>query len=153
MKVALGSDHAGFQLKNCILEHLSHTSIAFHDFGVFSEASADYPDLANLVCGAVASQGYDSGILICGTGIGMSIAANRHKGIRAALCAEPFSASYARRHNNANILTMGSRVIGPGLALEVVDTFLRSSFEGGRHQRRIAKIEGTDNCKSSADEQ
>ncbi len=143
MKVALGSDHAGFQLKNIILEYLSGAGIAFHDFGVFSEAGADYPDLAKLVSSAVSSQEYDTGILICGTGIGMSIAANRHRGIRAALCAESFSASFARKHNNANILTMGSRVIGPGLALEVVDTFLNSTFEGGRHKRRIDKIEPT----------
>lgn len=146
MKIALGSDHAGFLLKETVAEHLSAEAIDFIDCGVFSAVSADYPDLARLVSECVSSQKCTMGILICGTGIGMSIAANKYKNIRAALCGETFSASLARRHNNANILTMGSRVIGPGLALDIVDTFIRASFEGGRHQQRIDKITATEGC-------
>ncbi len=140
MKIALGSDHAGFQLKQTIADHLGSAGIVYEDFGVFAENSIDYPDQAALVAGAVKSDQCSCGILICGTGIGMSIAANKYKGIRAALCGDTFSARYAREHNNANILTMGSRVIGSGLALAIVDTYLKSSFEGGRHNRRIEKI-------------
>jgi ribose 5-phosphate isomerase B len=140
LKIALGSDHAGFQLKQTIADHLSSAGTVYEDFGVFAENSVDYPDQAALVAGAVKSDRCSCGILICGTGIGMSIAANKHKGIRAALCGDTFSARYAREHNNANILTMGSRVIGSGLALAIVDTYLKSSFEGGRHNRRIEKI-------------
>jgi ribose 5-phosphate isomerase B len=140
LKIALGSDHAGFQLKQTIADHLSSAGTVYEDFGVFAENSVDYPDQAALVAGAVKSDRCSCGILICGTGIGMSIAANKHKGIRAALCGDTFSARYAREHNNANILTLGSRVIGSGLALAIVDTYLKSSFEGGRHNRRIEKI-------------
>lgn len=140
MKIALGSDHAGFQLKKTIAAYLGSSGLVYEDFGVFTENSADYPDLAALVAGAVKSDHCNCGILICGTGIGMSIAANKYKGIRAALCGDTFSARYAREHNNANILTMGSRVIGSGLALAIVETYLKSSFEGGRHCRRIEKI-------------
>lgn len=140
MKIALGSDHAGFQLKDNIIKHLKTAERSYEDFGVFSEASADYPDLAALVAKAVLSGECKYGILICGTGIGMSIAANKYKGIRAALCGETYSAHCARKHNNANVLTMGSRVIGPGLAVEIVEAFLNTSFEGGRHLRRLDKI-------------
>lgn len=148
MKIALGSDHAGFQLKKEIADYLGSSGLVYEDFGVFTEDSADYPDIAALVAGAVKSDQCSCGILICGTGIGMSIAANKYKGIRAALCGDTFSARYAREHNNANILTLGSRVIGAGLALVIVDSFLKSSFEGGRHNRRIEKIafaEGLEN--------
>lgn len=140
MKIALGSDHAGYRLKNIIVDHLHSKSILFHDFGVLSENSADYPDTAVLVSSAVQSGAYDFGILICGTGIGMSIAANKHANIRAALCGEPYSAKCAREHNDSNILALGSRTIGQGLALDIIDTFLRCSFSGGRHQNRIDKI-------------
>jgi len=140
MKIALGCDHAGFQLKNSIIGYLKTAERSYEDFGVFSEESVDYSDQATLVCKAVLSGEFSFGILICGTGIGMSIAANKYKGIRAALCSETYSARCARQHNNANILTMGSRVIGPGLAAEIVGTFLAASFEGGRHIRRLEKI-------------
>ncbi len=140
MKVALGSDHAGYLLKESIIGYLHTSKRSCEDFGVFNEDSADYPDIAALVVGAVLSGEYECGILICGTGIGMSIAANKHKKIRAALCGEAYSAHCARKHNDANILTMGSRVIGPGLAAEIVEAFLTTSFEGGRHKRRLDKI-------------
>ncbi|MGM0651186.1 MAG: ribose 5-phosphate isomerase B [Bacillota bacterium] len=141
MKVALGSDHAGFSLKENIAEYLRSINRSYLDCGVSSEDSVDYPDIAVTVVDAVNSGECEYGILICGTGIGMSIAANKHKGIRAALCGEPYSAKCARKHNDANVLTMGSRVIGSGLAAEIVKTFLSESFDGGRHRRRLDKIE------------
>jgi ribose 5-phosphate isomerase B len=140
MNIALGCDHAGFHLKNIIINYLKTTDRSPKDFGVFSEESSDYSDQAVLVSNAVLSGEFEYGILICGTGIGMSVAANKHKGIRAALCSETFSACCARQHNNANILTMGSRTIGPGLAVAIVEDFLSTSFEGGRHIRRLDKI-------------
>jgi ribose 5-phosphate isomerase B len=140
MIIAVGSDHAGVHLKTLVVEHLKTSSVDCKDFGVNSEDSVDYPDIASAVTEAVQSQQCELGILICGTGIGMSIAANKRKGIRAALCAEPYSARCAREHNDANILTMGSRVIGPGLAAEIVATFLTAEFAGGRHSRRLEKI-------------
>lgn len=140
MKVALGSDHAGYSLKEHVAEYLDTSEISFLDCGVSSEDSVDYPDLAVSVVNAVMSGECECGILICGTGIGMSIAANKHKGIRAALCCEPYSAKCARKHNDANILTMGSRVIGPGLAVETIEAFFSESFDGGRHRRRLDKI-------------
>lgn len=141
MKIAFGSDHAGYRLKEHILKHLEASPHSCKDFGVFSEDSVDYPDLAISVAAAVQSGEYDYGILICGTGIGMSIAANKNNGIRAALCGEAYSAKCAREHNDANILTMGSRVIGPGLAQDIVDQFLNTAFTGGRHSNRLHKIE------------
>ncbi len=141
MKVALGCDHAGFKLKEHIRKYVENSSHTCKDFGVFSEDSIDYPDIAVSVAAAVQSGEYDCGILICGTGIGMSIAANKNAGIRAALCGEAYSAKCAREHNDANILTMGSRVIGPGLALDIVDHFLTTPFSGGRHVNRLQKIE------------
>ncbi len=140
MKIALGSDHAGFMLKERIIGHLHEYGRLYKDYGVLSEDSVDYPDIAVLVVNAVLSGEYEYGVLICGTGIGMSIAANKHKGIRAALCSEAYSASCAREHNNANVLTMGSRVVGPGLAVDIVESFLSASFDGGRHMRRLDKI-------------
>ncbi len=140
MKIALGSDHAGYILKEHVRKHLDNLSYICKDFGVYSEDRADYPDIAFSVSKAVCSGEYSYGILICGTGIGMSIAANKFKGIRAALCCQAYSAKYAREHNGANVLTMGSRVIGPGLALNIVDQFLNTSFAGGRHSNRIKKI-------------
>ncbi|AZV55303.1 ribose 5-phosphate isomerase B [Clostridium sp. AWRP] len=140
MKIALGSDHAGFPLKKEVMEHLQDKNIEFKDFGTFSESSCDYPDYALKVGEQVASKNYDFGILICGTGIGISIAANKIPGVRAALCSDTFSAHACREHNNANILTMGQRVVGAGLAIDIVDTFLSAKFQGDRHQRRIDKI-------------
>ncbi|MDY6825892.1 MAG: ribose 5-phosphate isomerase B [Bacillota bacterium] len=140
MKLALGSDHAGFRLKKEIIAYLEEKKDEYVDYGVFDEQSADYPDLAAPVAEAVSKGECRFGILICGTGIGMSIAANKYTGIRAALCGEAYSARCAREHNDANVLTMGSRVIGAGLAIDIVETFVNTSFEGGRHSRRLEKI-------------
>jgi ribose 5-phosphate isomerase B len=140
MKIALGSDHAGLPLKNKIIEHLKGKGIDMEDFGTYTEASCDYPDFAEKVAEEVAQGSFDFGILVCGTGIGISIAANKVPGIRAALCSDTFSAHACREHNNANILAMGERVVGAGLALDIVDTFLSAKFQGDRHQRRIDKI-------------
>lgn len=144
MRVAIGSDHAGFPLKQAILELLDELGLPYQDFGTTSESSVDYPDYGRAVAEAVARGEYDRGILICGTGIGMSIVANKVPGVRAALCHEPYSARMSRLHNNANVLAMGGRIIGPALAREVVRTFLETEFEGGRHQRRVEKIEALD---------
>ena len=140
MKVALGSDHGGFHLKEAIKGLLSEKGVPYTDFGTDSTASCDYPDIARLVAEAVVRGEYDRGILVCGTGIGMSITANKVRGVRAALCHDTFSARAARQHNDSSVLCLGERVIGPGLALDVVATWLGTDFEGGRHARRIAKI-------------
>jgi ribose 5-phosphate isomerase B len=140
MRIAVASDHGGFKLKTTILEYLKETGHEFEDFGTFSCDSVDYPDYALKVAEAVAAGRFDRGILICGTGIGIGIAANKVPGIRAALCHDTFSALASREHNDANILTMGERVVGPGLALEIVRTWLAGEFAGGRHQRRVDKI-------------
>lgn len=140
MKIVLGCDHGGFKLKEIIKEYLRQEQFEFDDFGTFDETSVDYPDFGQKVAEAVASGFFDRGILICGTGIGIGIAANKVPGIRAALCHDVFSARASREHNDANILTMGERVIGPGLALEIVKTWLETSFAGGRHDRRVEKI-------------
>lgn len=145
MKIALGSDHAGLKLKKEIIEHLKGKNIEFKDLGTDTEESCDYPDYAKKVAIQVADKNYDLGILICGTGIGISIAANKVPGIRAALCSDTFSARASREHNNANILALGERVVGVGLALDIVDTFLNSQFQGGRHQRRVDKISDIEN--------
>lgn len=140
MKVAIGCDHGGFHLKETIKDVLKDMQIEFTDFGTYSTESVDYPDIAAPVANAVAAGEYDRGILICGTGIGIGIAANKVDGIRAALCHDTFSAHASREHNNANILTMGERVIGPGLATDIVKIWLTTDFAGGRHERRVAKI-------------
>ena len=139
MKIALGADHGGFELKEEIKKHLEEKGFEIKDFGTYSTDSCDYPDYALPVAEAVAKKEFDFGILICGTGIGIGIAANKVPGIRAALCSDTFSAHATRQHNDANILTMGARVVGPGLALDIVDTFLSAKFEGDRHIKRIAK--------------
>lgn len=140
MKLAIGSDHGGFRLKEAIKTYLLTHDYEVTDFGTESKDSCDYPDFALPVAQAVAKGEYDRGILICGTGIGIGIVANKVKGIRAALCHDTFSAEACRNHNDANILTMGERIVGEGLALKIVETFLNSDFEGGRHQRRVDKI-------------
>ncbi|MEW8955890.1 ribose 5-phosphate isomerase B [Clostridium sp.] len=140
MKIAIGSDHGGFKLKSEIIKHLEAKGIELKDFGTYSEESCDYPDIALVVGEKVSNKEFDFGILICGTGIGISIAANKVKGVRAALCSDTFSAHATREHNNANILALGERVVGPGLALDIVDTFLNAEFQGDRHIRRIDKI-------------
>ena len=140
MKLAIGSDHGGFRLKEAIKTYLLAHDYEVTDFGTESEDSCDYPDFALPVAEAVAKGEYDRGILIWGTGIGIGIVANKVKGVRAALCHDTFSAEACRNHNDANILTMGERIVGEGLALKIVETFLNSDFEGGRHQRRVDKI-------------
>ncbi|WP_294343099.1 ribose 5-phosphate isomerase B [uncultured Clostridium sp.] len=140
MKVALGCDHGGYHLKNDIIKHLESKNIEVEDFGTYSTESCDYPDYALKVAEEVANKNFDFGILVCGTGIGISIAANKVPGIRAALCSDTFSAHATREHNDANILALGARVVGPGLALDIVDTFLNAKFEGDRHINRINKI-------------
>ncbi len=145
MRIALGSDHGGFRLKQNVMAHLEKKQIEFKDFGCYSSDSVDYPDLAVPVANAVLSGDYDLGILICGTGIGISISANKIRGIRCALCSDTFSAHATREHNDANILAMGGRVVGTGVALDIVDAFLGAAFEGGRHQRRIEKMMALEN--------
>lgn len=137
---AIGSDHGGYALKQEIMKHLSERGIAYRDYGTYSEESCDYPEYGEAVGRAVASGECELGIVICGTGIGISIAANKVRGVRAAVCGDCFSAEMCRRHNNANVLALGGRVIGPGLALKIVDIFLSTGFDGGRHARRVAKI-------------
>lgn len=140
--LGIGCDHGGYTLKLEIMEHLKKRGIEYKDFGCDSEAAVDYPVYARTVANAVVNGECDKGILICGTGIGISIAANKIKGIRAALCSDCFSAEATRLHNDANILAMGARVVGPGLALKIVDTFLDTPFsEEERHKNRISLIE------------
>ena len=140
--IAFGCDHGGFELKEEILAYLDKEGIEYKDFGCYDRTSCDYPDIAKPVAEAVASGECEKGILICGTGIGITIAANRYEGIRAANCTNSFMAEATREHNDANILGMGARVIGVGTALKIVDTFLNTPFSNDeRHKRRIAKIE------------
>ena len=142
MRVALGSDHGGFELKQEIIKYLEEKNIEYKDYGCYSTESTDYPIYAKKVAHAVADGECERGILICGTGIGISITANKVPGIRAALCGDCFSAQATREHNDANILAMGARVTGPGLALKIVDTFLDTPFSNDeRHIRRIKMIE------------
>lgn len=140
MKIAIGCDHGGYNLKEAIKKHLEGKSIEFKDFGVHNLDSVDYPDYALPVAEAVAGGEFDYGILICGTGMGISIAANKVKGIRAAVVSDTFTAEMSKLHNNANILAMGERVVGQGLALRILDTWLEAEFEGGRHLKRVDKI-------------
>lgn len=137
---AIGSDHGGYALKQEIMKHLYERGIAYRDYGTYSDESCDYPDYGEAVGRAVASGECERGIVVCGTGIGISIAANKVRGVRCALCGDCFSAQMAREHNDANVLALGARVLGAGLALKIVDTFLDSSFAGGRHERRVAKL-------------
>ena len=140
LNLAIGCDHGGFKLKEEIKKMLLEKDYNLKDFGTFSEDSVDYPDIARELAGAVRDGKYDRGILICGTGIGIGIAANKLEGIRAALCHDTFSARASREHNDANILTMGERVIGPGLARDIVNIWLETNFAGGRHAKRVQKI-------------
>ncbi|RHB49355.1 ribose 5-phosphate isomerase B [Exiguobacterium sp. AM39-5BH] len=140
MKIAIGADHGGFNLKKDIIGLLEELGHEYKDFGTHSAESIDYPDVAIPVAEAVAAGEFDRGILICGTGIGIGIAANKVKGIRAALVHDSFSAKATRQHNDSNIMTMGERVIGPGLAIDLVTTWLDTDFEGGRHSNRVDKM-------------
>ncbi|MCM1157971.1 MAG: ribose 5-phosphate isomerase B [Clostridium sp.] len=140
--IALGCDHGGYALMQEVKKHLGERGLEYKDFGCYTTDAADYPVYARKAAEAVASGECDTGILICGTGIGMSVAANKVKGIRAALCHDCFSAAATKEHNNANMLTMGARVIGPGLALKIVDIFLDTPFSGDeRHVRRVSMLE------------
>ncbi len=141
MKIGIGSDHGGFDLKETIIEFLKEQEIDFVDYGTYSKDSVDYPDFGEKVGRAVVSGEVDRGIVICGTGIGISIAANKVQGVRCALCSDCFSARMSREHNDANVLALGARVLGVELALEIVRTYLSNDFEGGRHALRVKKLD------------
>ena len=145
MKVAIACDHAAFRLKEAIRAHLEERGIPYHDFGIYApDEKRDYPYASLYACRAILSGECDLGVVMCGTGIGVSMAANKIHGIRAACCSDYFSAKYTRAHNNANVLCMGERVIGAGLACELLDVFLDTPFEGGRHARRVDQITALD---------
>ncbi|MBQ2896403.1 MAG: ribose 5-phosphate isomerase B [Oscillospiraceae bacterium] len=138
--IAIASDHGGFALKQELIAHLSQTGIAVEDLGTYTEESCDYPAYAEKLGRAVAAGTYEQGILVCGTGIGMSMAANKIPGVRCALCSDCFSAEMTRRHNDANVLALGGRVLGVELAKRIVELFLATPFDGGRHQRRVDQL-------------
>jgi ribose 5-phosphate isomerase B len=141
LKVAIGCDHAGFELKEKIVEYLALKGYDYKDFGTYSVESCDYPKVAKTVAKAVADKSFERGILVCGSGIGVSIAANKVRGIRAALCWNMFTAKSSRSHNDSNILCLGQRVTEIDLAIDIVDTWLNTEFEGGRHKVRVDMIE------------
>ncbi len=141
MRILIASDHAGFDYKEMLGERARDTGHDVLDLGPVNRNAVDYPDFAHDLARALIAGKGDLGVLICGTGIGMSMAANRHRGVRAALCHDAFTAEYARRHNNANVLCIGGRTTGPGVAVQILDIFLATPFEGGRHERRVEKIE------------
>ena len=145
MKITIGSDHGAVELKESVKNVLADMKIEFNDVGTFGTDSVDYPDIAEKVCAEVVSGKSERGIVLCGTGIGISIAANKIKGIRCALCNDVYSAKKSREHNNANVLAMGGRVLGVGLAEEIVRAWFTAEFEGGRHERRINKIAALEN--------
>jgi ribose 5-phosphate isomerase B len=139
--LAIASDHAGFALKEQLKRSLEAMAVPFQDLGTHGEARCDYPDFAHAVARGIAEGRYRLGILVCGSGIGMSMAANRHPGVRAALCTEGYAARMSREHNDANVLCLGSRIVGPGVAEEILRAFIEARFEGGRHASRVAKID------------
>lgn len=141
IQIVIGSDHGGFEYKEKIIEYLKSENISYEDIGTYSKDSCDYPEIAQKAATKIINNEADKGILICGTGIGMSIAANKIKGIRAAHCTDTFSAKASRAHNNSNILCLGQRITGECIALDIVKTWLNSEFEGGRHKIRVDKIE------------
>lgn len=138
--LAIGSDHGGYELKEHIKKYLQEKGVEYKDFGCYDEASVDYPDVAKVLCKSINDGECENGILVCGTGIGISIAANKIDGIRAAHCHDVYSAEMTKRHNNANVICMGGRVVGRELAFKIIDAWLGAEFEGGRHQTRIDKI-------------
>ena len=140
MNIAVASDHGGFPLKDCIVDLLKRLDHVVQDLGTFSTDSVDYPDLGAAVAVMVSRGGADAGVLLCGTGIGMSIVANKFPGVRAALVGDVYAARMAKEHNNANIVVLGGRMVGPGLAEEIVRVWLEATFQGGRHQKRLDKI-------------
>ena len=139
-KITIGCDHAGYELKKKVIDHLQERGIEVIDVGTHSTDSCDYPAIAHAVCKNIQDGVTELGILVCGTGIGMSMAANKHRGIRAAACSDTFSARLTRMHNDANVLCFGERVVGMGLACDLVDNFIDAEFEGGKHQRRVDMI-------------
>lgn len=139
--IGIGCDHGGFNLKNAIMKKLEEMGESYKDFGTYDTNSCDYPDIAKKVCNAITAGECDRGILICGTGIGMSMAANKIKGIRAAHVTDVFSAHVTKEHNDANVICLGERITGIEIALEIVEAYLKASFEGGRHAIRVEKIE------------
>lgn len=143
--IAIASDHAALELKAEIKNHLEAQGISVTDYGTYTKDSCNYPDYAEKVCNAITEGKQDLGILVCGTGIGMSMAANKCKGIRAACCTDTFSARFTRLHNDANVLCMGARVIGAGLACDIADIFINTDFEGGRHQTRVDMVMALEN--------
>lgn len=145
MKIVIGCDHGALALKESVKNVLAELGMEIDDVGTYTEDSVDYPDVAEQVCGKVVSGEAERGIVLCGTGIGISIAANKIKGIRCALCGDVFSARMARAHNDANVLALGGRVLGVGLAGEIVRAFFTQDFEGGRHERRVGKIMALEN--------
>ena len=140
MRIAIANDHAGLELKREVAEGLAALGHGVEDFGTHDNSSVDYPDFATRVAQAVRGGEVELGVLVCGTGIGMSIVANKYRGVRAALCTTEFEARMARQHNDANVLCMGERVVGPGLGRAIAEAFAGTAFEGGRHLRRVAKI-------------
>jgi ribose 5-phosphate isomerase B len=138
--IAIASDHAGFELKSTLKEHLQTAGLSVLDLGIDSSEQVDYPDMADALARAVLDGRAPRGVVICGTGIGVSIAANRHRGIRAALCHDVTTARLARRHNDANVLALGGRILGPEVARECLDAFLATAYEGGRHDARVRKL-------------
>ena len=139
--IALGSDHGGFALKQEVIKHLEARGLEYKDYGTYSDASCDYPVYGEAVGRAVASGAFERGIVICGTGIGISIAANKVRGVRAALCGDCYSAEMTRRHNDANMLALGAGITGPNLAKRMLELFLNTEVEGGRHARRVALLD------------
>ena len=139
-KIVIGCDHGGLELKNEIISHLNKHGVETCDVGTYTSDSCNYPDYARALCQKIQSGEFELGILVCGTGIGMSMAANKHNGIRAACCSDTFSARMTRMHNDANVLCLGGRVVGAGLACDMVDLFVNTEFEGGRHTNRVAML-------------
>ncbi len=143
--IAIGCDHGGFTLKNALIKYLESENIEYKDYGCYDTNSVDYPDISHAVCVPVQKGEAEFGILVCGTGIGISIAANKHKGIRAAVLSDTYSAEKTRQHNNANVICMGGRVIGEDLAISILKAYMSAEFEGGRHQNRVDKITAIEN--------
>ena len=148
-KIVIGCDHGGVELKNEIIAHLNKRGIEVTDVGTYTTDSCNYPDYARALCAKIQSGEFERGILVCGTGIGMSMAANKHKGIRAAVCSDTFSARLTREHNNANVLCFGARVVGMGLTFDLVDNFIDAEFEGGKHQTRVDMITAIEEAESN----
>ena len=143
--IVLAADHGGYTLKEEVKKHLDAKGVQYIDCGCYNGESVDYPDMAKRACEKIQSGEAEKGLLFCGSGVGISIAANKMKGIRCCCCSDTFSAKYTRLHNDANVLAMGGRIVGPGLAIEMIELFLNTEFEGGRHSRRVEKLMALEN--------